>query len=51
MADELKPLSGISVVLDLKDDGSNWFDFYCRLEEVLIMNGYANIIKRAREPI
>ena len=37
MANELKPLSGISVVPNLKDNGSNWFDFYCRLEEVLII--------------
>jgi hypothetical protein len=51
MADELKPLSGISVVPDLKDDGSNWFDFHRRLEEVLTMNGYASTMKRAREPI
>jgi hypothetical protein len=51
MADELKPLSGMSVVPDLKDDGSNWFDFYRRLEEVLTMNGYASTMKRAREPI
>jgi hypothetical protein len=28
MADKLKPLSSISVVPNLKDDGSNWFDFY-----------------------
>jgi hypothetical protein len=51
MADELKPLSGMSVVPDLKDDGSNWFDFYRRLEEVLTINGYASTIKRAQEPI
>jgi hypothetical protein len=51
MADKLKPLSSISVVPDLKDDGSNWFDFYRRLEEVLMINRYASIIKRAREPI
>jgi hypothetical protein len=51
MADKLKPLSGMSVVPDLKDDGSNWFDFYRRLEEVLTMNGYASTMKRAREPI
>ena len=47
MANELKPLSGISVVPNLKDNSSNWFDFYRRLEEVLTINGYASTIKRA----
>jgi hypothetical protein len=50
MTDELKPLSGMSAVPELKDDGSNWFDFHRRLEEVLTMNGYASTIKPACEP-
>jgi hypothetical protein len=51
MADELKPLSGMSAVPELKDDGSNWFDFHRRLEEVLTMNGYASTMKPACEPL
>jgi hypothetical protein len=51
MADELKPLSGLNAVPELKDDGSNWFDFYRRLEEVLTMNGYASTIKESFEPV
>lgn len=50
MTDELKPLSGMSAVPELKDDGSNWFDFHRRLEEVLTMNGYASTMKPACEP-
>jgi hypothetical protein len=44
MTDELKPLSGMSAVPELKDDGSNWFDFHRRLEEVLTMNG-VNVVE------
>jgi hypothetical protein len=51
MADELKPLSGMSAVPELKDDGSNWFDFHRRLEEVLTMNGYTSTMKRVYEPL
>ena len=51
MADELKPLSGISAVPELKDDGSNWFDFHRRLEEVLTMNRYASTMKLVCEPL
>jgi hypothetical protein len=51
MADELKPLSGLSAVPELKDDGSNWFDFHRRLEEVLTMNGYASTMKASEEPV
>jgi hypothetical protein len=50
MTEELKPLSGLSAVPELKDDGSNWFDFYRRLEEVLTMNGYASTMKASLEP-
>jgi hypothetical protein len=51
MTDELKPFSGLSIILELKDDRSNWFDFYRRLKEVLTMNGYANTIKESSEPV
>jgi hypothetical protein len=50
MTNELKPLSSISAIPELKDDGSNWFDFHCRLEEVLIINGYASTIGESKEP-
>jgi len=51
MTDELKPFSSLSIILELKDDRFNWFDFYRRLKEVLTMNGYANIIKESSEPV
>jgi hypothetical protein len=50
MTNELKPLSSISAIPELKDDGSNWFDFHCRLKEVLIINGYASTIRESKEP-
>jgi hypothetical protein len=37
------PLHGLSAILELKDDGSNWWDFYRRLEEALTMNGFSDL--------
>ena len=41
----------MSAVSELKDDGSNWFDFHRRLKEVLTMNRYISTIKLVCEPL
>jgi hypothetical protein len=50
MAEDLKALYGLSNIPELKDDGSNWWDFYRRLRECLGMNGYSDIIDESKEP-
>lgn len=50
MTEELKPLSGLTAVPELKDDGSNWSDFYRRLTECFGMNGYSDTIDQSNEP-
>lgn len=45
-------MSGMSLSLipQLKDDGSNWWDFFRRLEETLTMGGFADTMQQAKEP-
>jgi hypothetical protein len=52
MSDEIKPFSSISLGLipQLKDDGSNWWDFFRRLEEALTMSGFADTMQQSNEP-
>ena len=40
----------LGLIPELKDDGSNWWDFYRRLEETLTMSGFADTMQQDREP-
>ena len=52
MSDEVKALSSTSLGLipQLKDDGSNWWDFFRRLEETLTMSGFGDTMQQSDEP-
>jgi hypothetical protein len=50
MTKDLKALYSLGDILELKDDGSNWWDFYRRLKECLSINGYLDIIDESKEP-
>lgn len=52
MSDDIKSFSGVSLGLipQLKDDGSNWWDFFRRLEETLTMSGFADTMQQSNEP-
>jgi hypothetical protein len=47
MSSEENKLNGMSLGLipQLKDDGSNWWDFFRRLEETLTMGGFADTMQ------
>jgi hypothetical protein len=49
MAKDLKALYSLSNILELKDNGSNWWDFYYQLRECLDINGYSDIINESKE--
>jgi hypothetical protein len=50
MAKDLKALYGLSNIPELKDNGSNWWDFYRQLRECLGINSYLDIINESKEP-
>jgi hypothetical protein len=52
MSSEENKLNGMSLGLipQLKDDGSNWWDFFRRLEETLTMGGFADTMQQSKEP-
>jgi gag-polypeptide of LTR copia-type len=52
MSSDENKLNGMSLGLipQLKDDGSNWWDFFRRLEETLTMGGFADTMQQSKEP-
>jgi hypothetical protein len=40
----------LNSIPELKDDGSNWWDFYRRLEETLTMSGFSDTMDKSNEP-
>jgi hypothetical protein len=52
MSSDENKFNGLSLGLipQLRDDGSNWWDFYRRLEETLTMSGFADTMQQDNEP-